>query len=59
MWIKSKIYQLKVADPLKGMWYLRKVGSSCEQFGPVSTCLCPKYIRFCQRNVREDKNEIR
>ena len=20
--------------------------SSCEQFGPVSTCLCPKYMKF-------------
>ena len=28
------------------MWYLRKVASSYEQYGPVSTCLCPKYINF-------------
>ena len=30
-----------------------------KQFGPVSTCLCPKYIEFCfqnLRNGREDKN---
>ena len=25
------------------MWYLRKAASSCEQFGRVSTSLCPKY----------------
>ena len=35
---------------------------SREQFIPVSTCLCPKYIKFCFQNlgnVREDKNERR
>ena len=40
------------------MWYLRKLATSCQQFGPVSTCLCPKYIKFCYRNLekgREDK----
>ena len=26
---------------------LRKWGISCEQFGPVSTRLCSKYIKFC------------
>ena len=44
---------------LKGMWYLRKVASSCEQLGPVSTCSCPKYIKFCFQNLvngRENKN---
>ena len=25
------------------MWYLRKVASSCEQFGTVSPCLFPKF----------------
>ena len=41
------------------MWYLRKIESSCEEFGPVSTSLCPKYIKFCFQNlgnVRVDKN---
>ena len=41
------------------MWYLRKVASSYEQFGPVYTCLNPKYIKFCfqnLRNGRKDKN---
>ena len=41
------------------MWYSRKIESSWEQFNPVSTCLCPKYIKFCFRNlenVREEKN---
>ena len=28
------------------MWYLRKLESSCEQFSPVSTYLCPKYIKI-------------
>ena len=44
---------------IKGMWYLKKIESSCEQFSPVSTCLRPKYIKFCSsnlRNVIEDKN---
>ena len=44
---------------IEGMWYLRKVSSSCEQFGPVSKCLFPKYITFRfqnLRNGREDKN---
>ena len=44
---------------LKGMWYLKKVGSLCEQFGPVSTCLCPKYKKFYFYNLgkgKEDKN---
>ena len=39
----------------KGMWYLRKVAGSCEQFGPVSTCLCPEYIQFCSQNLRNGK----
>ena len=41
------------------MWYLGKIESSCEQFSPVSTCLCPRYIKFCFQNlgiVREVKN---
>ena len=33
------------------MWYLRKVASSCEQLGPVSKCLSPKYIKFCFKNL--------
>ena len=43
------------------MWYLKKVASSCEQFGPVSTCLCPKYITFRFQNLgngREDNKII-
>ena len=39
--------------------YLRKVASLCEQYGPLSTCLCPKYITFRFQklgNSREDKN---
>ena len=42
----------------KGMWYLRRV--AYEYFGPVSTCLCPKYITCCFQNfvnVREDESE--
>ena len=38
---------------------MRKVASSCQQFGPVSTCLCLQYIKFCfqnLRNGREDEN---
>ena len=41
------------------MRYLRKVGSLCEQLGPVSTCLWPKYIKYCFKNLRngrEDEN---
>ena len=41
------------------MWYLRKVASLCEQLGPLSTCLCPKYITFFFQNLgngREDEN---
>ena len=33
---------------------------SVEKFDPVSTCLCPKYIKCCFQNfvnVREDENE--
>ena len=33
------------STPLKRMWYLRKVASSYEQFGQISTSLCPKYIK--------------
>ena len=41
------------------MWYLRKAASSCKQFGPVSTCLCPKYKLICFQklgNGRVDEN---
>ena len=34
----------------------------CEQLGPVSICLCPKFIKFCFPNLgngRKDKNEGR
>ena len=44
------------------MSYLGKVASLCEKFSPVSTCLCPKYIKFCFQNLRigrKDKNECR
>ena len=44
------------------MWYVRKVGSLCKQLGSVSTCLHPKYIKFCFQNLgngREDRNEHR
>ena len=44
------------------MWNLIKVASSCEQFGPVFTSLCPKYIKFYFQNLkngREDKNGCR
>ena len=61
------VYRRSVHDhvrktTLKGMWYLRKVASSYEQFDPVSTFLCPKYIKFCFQdleNCREDTNEHR
>ena len=39
------------------MWYLRKVASSCEQFGPVSTYLYPKYIEFCFQNLVNDRED--
>ena len=41
------------------MWYFKKIESSSEQFSQVYTFLCPKYIKFCYKNlgnVREDKN---
>ena len=41
------------------MGYLRKIGISCEQFDPVSKCLCAKYIKFSFQNLgnsREDKD---
>ena len=41
---------------------VEKIESSCEQFSPVSTCLCQKYIKFYFQNlgnVREDKNGSR
>ena len=44
------------------MWYLKQVASLCKQFGPVSTCLCPKYIKFCFQNLgngKKDKNRRR
>ena len=43
------------------MWYLRKVAISCEQFGPVSTCVCPKYIKFFFQILglnREDETDV-
>ena len=43
------------------MRYLRKIASSCEQLGPVSTCLCPERIKFDFQNLgngREDKTHI-
>ena len=36
------------------------MGSLCKPFGPVSTCLCPNYIKFCFQNSgnsREDKKK--
>ena len=45
------------------MWYFRKVASPYyEQFGAVSICLYPKYIKFCFQNLRiaiENKNGLR
>ena len=41
------------------MCNLRKAANSCKQFGPVSTSLCPKYMKFCFQNFgngREDEN---
>ena len=37
------------------MWYFRKVESLCEQFGRVSTCLYPKYIKFWKQNLRNGR----
>ena len=31
-------YRLCYKHFVKGIWYLRKVASSCKKFGPVSTC---------------------
>ena len=42
---------------LKGMWYLRKVVSSYEQYGPISTCLCPKDITFSFQNLRDGRED--
>ena len=36
---------------------LRKVASLFKQFGPVSTCLCPKYIKFFFQNLRNDRED--
>ena len=44
------------------MWYLKKVASLCEQLGPVSTYLRPKFITFSHQNFgngRKDKNGYR
>ena len=44
------------------MSYLRKVVNPCEQFDLVTTCLCPKYMKFSFPNLgngRKDKNERR
>ena len=30
---------------------MRKVESSCEQFGPFFICVCPKYIKFYFRKL--------
>ena len=41
------------------MWSLRKVVSSCEKLGLVSTVLCSKYIKFYFQNLgngREDES---
>ena len=41
------------------MWYLRKLGISFEQFGPVSTYLCAKYMKISSKNLgtgRENEN---
>ena len=51
--------RLRLDSSIKGMRYLRKVASSCEQFGPVSTYLWLKYMKFSFQNFgnsREDKN---
>ena len=57
---KSQFYRItSPKGALKGMWYLRKVTGSCEQIGPVATCLFLKNIKYCFRNSgngREDKN---
>ena len=40
----------------------KSIASLCEQLGPVSTCLCQEYIKFCFQNLgkgREDKNGCR
>ena len=39
--------------------YLRKIAGSCEEFGSISICLCPNYIKFWFKNLkncREDKS---
>ena len=55
---KAIFKPIKIEDPLKGIWNLRKVVSSCKQLGSVSTCLRPKNIKCFQNvgNHREDKN---
>ena len=60
--LKLKIELIEPNRLLKGIWYLRKVASLCEQIDPVSTFLCPKYIKFYFQNlgnVRKDKNGLR
>ena len=37
----------RLVHGLKGVCYSKKIESSWEQFSPVPTCLCPKYIKFC------------
>ena len=43
-WLKS--IKIILLNFIKGMWYLRKVASLCEQYYPFFTRLCPKYIKL-------------
>ena len=40
------------------MWYMRKLGISSEEFGPVSTCLYAKYMKFCFQNLGNSRENI-
>ena len=49
----------KISIRIKGMWHLRRGESSCEQLGPVSTCLCTKYTKFCFQNLGNGREDNR
>ena len=54
-------HMFRLVHGFKGMYYLRKVVSACEQCSPVSTCLCPKYITFrfqIWKMVEKLKNDV-
>ena len=43
--LRSSTLEFTSEHIIKGMWYLRKVVSSCEKINSVSKCLCSKHIK--------------